>query len=264
MQALKPNASPLLRDAYGALSPASVLTAENLAQLNELRDAAVKAGKLPAPYFTSTKKELECLNLDIYDVQIFRGKVKGLVVQARTFWKHLRKGYTRSGKSYFLVIKAAGRIQVTELENATCAKRAKNTTRLGELVGHYQGKAAVKCNPVSSRARLGFKVVAKDEAGKLASAFDDSEYQVGKWRTQAARADHGGGLYYYKDEGLAIDATSRGHTFADSVSSGKRLVLCEVEVSGRDIAYDGGKWASSRLRIVRELGLVEILKASDF
>jgi hypothetical protein len=36
-----------------------------------------------------------------------------------------------------------------------------------------------------------------------------------------------------------------------------------VEVSGRDIAYDGGKWASSRLRIVRELGLVEMLKASD-
>ncbi len=259
MQITKPTAARLTRDCYGALNVASVLTPDTLAQLAALRDAAVKAGGLPTPYVRGDRKEFECLNLDIYDVLLFRGKVKGLIVQARTFWKHVRKGYTRTGKEYFLVLKSAGRIAVTALESATCAKRAKNTTTLGELVGHYQGKTVVTCKSPSLAVKTGYKVVAMDCAGQLMSAFDESPYSIGKWRSEAAREDHGGGFYYYLDKQLAIDATSSGHTFSNSVSNGKTLVLCEVEVSGRDIEYCGGKRAASRLRVIRDLQSIEVL-----
>jgi hypothetical protein len=263
MQASNSTSTRISRNQYGALCPANVLTPDQLQQLSALRDAAVKAGKLPAPFILGDRKEFECLNLDIFDVQLFRGKVKGLVVQARTFWKDLRKGYTRTGKEYFLVLKSGRTIDVTTIDSATCAKRAKNTVALGELAAHYQGKVVVKCKAPSIRTWTGFKVLAQDDAGQLVSAYDDSTYCVGKWRSQAAREDHGGGFYYYLNQQLAIDATSRGETFADCVSEGKRLVLCEVEVSGREIEYNAGKWASSRLRVIRELQPVEILADAE-
>lgn len=145
MTTSKPTVAHLSRGEYGALFPPSVLTSENLQQLIELRDAAFKAGHLPAPYIQGSKNEFECLNLDIFDVLLFRGKVKGLVVQARSFWRHLRKGHTRTRKQYFLVLKASRRVEVTAIDSATCVKRAKNSLVLGQLVGHHQGKAEVKC-----------------------------------------------------------------------------------------------------------------------
>ena len=256
MQAAKSNATRIARDQYGALSTASAITPEQQLQFNGLRDAAVKVGKLPEPYIRSSNKELECLNLDIYDVLLFRGKAKGLIVQARTYWKHLRKGYTRTGKEYFLVLKSSRGIDVMSVDSATCIKRAKNTVALGELVKHYQGKLVVKCKPPSTSTWTGFKVLAKDGEGRLVSAYDGSVYCVDKWRSQAVREDHGGGFYYYLHQQLAIDATGRGHTFSESVSAGKSLVLCEVEVSGRDIEYDFGKRAATRLRVIRELQAV--------
>ena len=42
------------------------------------------------------------------------------------------------------------------------------------------------------------------------------------------------------------------------VSEGKTLVLCAVEVSGGMVGYDNGKFAASRLRILDEIGRVEL------
>lgn len=120
-------------------------------------------------------------------------------VQARTFWKNLRKGYTRTGKEYLLVFKSGRTVDVSTLDSWTCAKRDKNTVALGELIAHYQGKTVVKCKPPSVRTWTAFKVLAKGGEGRLTSAYDDSTYCVGKWRSQAAREDHGGGFYYYLD-----------------------------------------------------------------
>ena len=47
-------------------------------------------------------------------------------------------------------------------------------------------------------------------------------------------------------------------TFAKCVLQGKALVLCAVEVAGRVVKYDSGKLAASRLRILKEIGPVEI------
>ena len=250
----------LPRNEYGALEMYEVLSAEQQREAMALIDAAVKAGHLPAPFFTRRKKEFECLNLDIYDVLIFRGRVKSLVVQARSFWKDLQKGYTRAGKDYFLVTRAGRKTTVGDIEKATCAKRAKNTTALGQLVKHYLGKATVTCKKPNTPVSTAYKVLAKTDDGRLVSAFDDSEYEPGKWRTEAARPNHGGGFYYYLDQQLAVDATKRGNTFTASVAAGKKLVLCEVEVQGKQIQYSGGKLAATRLRVIRELAPVELDK----
>lgn len=253
-----PAANSLPRDEYGALDLHRVISAELRTQVSVFVSDAVKAGHLPAPFVAYGKKEFECMNLDVYDVLIFRGKVKALVVQARSFWKNLRKGYTRSGKDYYLVIRSGRKFTAQEVEKSTCAKRAKNTTALGQLVKHYLGKTTVACKKAHVPITTAYKVLAKTTDGRLVSAYDDSEYKVGIWRSEAAKADHGGGFYYYLDDALAIDATKRGDTFAASVAAGKELVLCEVEIKGREIEYGDGKWAASQLRVVSELGPVTI------
>ncbi len=179
-------------------------------------------------------------------------------MQARRFWKHLRKGYTRSGKDYFLVARSGRKFTAQEVEKSTCAKRAKNTTELGQLAKHYLGKSTVACKKPHVPVSTAFKVLAKTEDGRLVSAYDDSEYKVGVWRSEAARADHGGGFYYYLDDTLAINATQRGTTFSTSVAAGKELVLCEVEIKGREIEYGAGKWAASQLRVISEIAPVTI------
>ncbi len=251
-----PATSSLPRDEYGALHLRQVLSSDQQVQVSQLLKEAIKDSLLPAPFVTYGKKEFECLNLDVYDVLIFRGKVKSLVVQARSFWKHLRKGHTRGAKDYFLVTRAGRKTSVVDVEKSTCAKRAKNTTTLGQLVHHYLGNTTVACKKARVPVSAAYKVLAKSPDGKLVSAYDDSEYKVGTWRSEAAKPDHGGGFYYYLDETFAIDATKRGTTFSASVAAGKKLVLCEVEIKGREIEYGDGKWAASQMRVISVLAPV--------
>lgn len=250
----KPPLPLLKRDEYGALQMGAHL---QKAQIDEVRNLLIKAANqatgIPAEYAKRSKSEFECFNHDVYDVVIVRGKVRGLIVQTRWFWKHLRKTRTRMTKSYYLVTAVRNKVTVQKLENATCAKRAKNTSKLGQLSAHYLGKITVRCPSPLRTISTAFKVLAKTDAGRLLSAFEGSEYNIGTWRAEAALPKHGGGYYCYLDQELAIRATELGATFHNSVSDGKSLVLCEVEIAGKRVAYDGGKMAASRLRVVREV-----------
>lgn len=126
------------------------------------------------------------------------------------------------------------KIDIKELENSTCVKRTRNTAALGPLVNHYLGKTTVACkSDATVAAWAGYRVLARDENGNLVSAFDGSAYIPGIWREETAMADHGGGFYYYRERELAVITTRSGATFAQSVSEGKCLVLCEVECSGK-------------------------------
>ena len=175
-----------------------------------------------------------------------------------SFWKHCGRATHAGEKDYYLVTRTGRQPTVEDIEKSTCAKRAKNTTALGQLVKHYLGKTTVACKKAHVPITTAYKVLAKTTDGRLVSAYDDSEYKVGIWRSEAAKADHGGGFYYYLDDALAIDATKRGDTFAASVAAGKELVLCEVEIKGREIEYGDGKWAASQLRVISELAPVTI------
>ena len=249
----------LERDEYGALQMGEHLQAIQIDEVkNLLKKAASQTPGIPAEYAERSKTEFECLNHDVYDVVLVRGKVRGLIVQARWFWKHLRKTRTSMTKSYFLVTAVRNKVTVMELENATCAKRAKNTTKLGQLSAHYLGKITVRCPAPLRPSKFAFKVVAKTDDGQLLSVFDGSEYEVGTWRAETARPNHGGGYYCYRDEELAIEATKRGDTFHNSVSEGKTLVLCKVETGGKRVVYDGAKVAVSRLRVLEEIGQIDI------
>lgn len=70
--------------------------------------------------------------------------------------------------------------------------------------------------------------------------------------------DRSGGFYYYLDRTLAVDATKHGTIFTASVVAEKELVLCEVEIKGREIEYGDGKWAASQLRVIEELTNVTV------
>ena len=72
----------LPRDEYGALYVSQVLSQEQQLQLKDLLDKAVATGIVPEAFITSSKKEIQSLNLDMFDVLVFRGKVKGLVVRS--------------------------------------------------------------------------------------------------------------------------------------------------------------------------------------
>ena len=241
------------------LYASQVLSQEQQLQLKKHLGKAVATGIVPVPFITSTKNEINCLNLDIFDVLVFRGKVKGLVVQARSFWKNIRKGYTRIQKSYFLVMRSGKKLDIKELENNTCVKRAKNTAKLGQLANRYLGKTTLACKSGATVATwTGYKMLARDVNGNLVSAFDGSAYVSGIWREETAKAGHRGGFYYYGDKELAVTTTRSGATFANSVSEGKSLVLCKVECSGKQVGYTGGKWAASRLRVIEELEVVAL------
>ena len=179
-------------------------------------------------------------------------------MQVRTFWKNVRKGYTRSGKDYYLVTRSGRKFIAQDIEKATCAKRAKNTTALGQLVQHYLGKQTIACKKPATPITTAYKVLAKTTDGRLIGAYDDSEYKLGKWRSVAAKPAYDGGFYDYLDEALSLNATKRAHAFAESLATSKTLVLCKVEIKGKEIEYGGGKWAASRLRVIEERGEVAI------
>lgn len=249
----RPTTPPMERDAYGALMPARVLSADGRTQLQALLAQAVSQGQLARPYIHSSKSEMECLNHDIYDVQVARGKVRAVVVQVRTFWRHLRKSRTRLSKAYVLITRTRRKLQVQQLDAATCVKRAKNTRRLGELVAHYTGGPEVRCkSPLHTRFD-GYKVVARDCDGTLRSVFDGSLYELNKWRQDAARPDHEGGLYYYRSLDAALDGIRSQQTFLPRYADGKTLTLCEVETAGQQVPYPNGKFAASRLRVTSVL-----------
>lgn len=73
------------------------------------------------------------------------------------------------------------------------------TTALGQLAHHYLGKTTVARKKAHVPVSTAYKVLAKTTDGRLVSTFDDSEYKIGVWRSEAAKPGHGGGFCYYRD-----------------------------------------------------------------
>lgn len=89
-------------------------------------------------------------------------------------------------------MRSGNKIDIKELENSTCVKRAKNTTALGQLVNHYLGKTTLACKSGAKVAAwTGYKVLARNEKESLVSAFDGSAYLPGIWREETPMTDHG-------------------------------------------------------------------------
>ena len=242
------------RNEFGAIKVEKILSTEQLAQYKAALALCVKNGNIPAEYYRPSYRELECRTHSTYDIKIFRGRPSAAVIQVRTYEKNHRKNYTNITKSYFL-IERDGRYKwkVTEIDSATCVKRAKNCDKLGILVDHYLGLNNVPCSAPKKRLETGYKILEEDDAGNLLSVFDTSRYEIGVWRKETAMKNHGGGFYYYSTADTAISAARRGTVFKNAWTAGKKLVLCKVEVAGGDIKYAAGKRAASKLRVIEKM-----------
>lgn len=176
----KPNkqhklSTQLQRDEYGAICAQVSLSEVGRTQLRDILASAVKSGQLYATYLHRSRRELECLNHDVYDLLLERGRISAVIVQERTLWKDLRKTRTRVTKRYVLLARERRTLRAEELDKATCLRRAKNTTKLGELVQHYVGKKSVRCMTPRAVVKTGYKVLARDADGTLRSVFDSTE-----------------------------------------------------------------------------------------
>lgn len=109
-------------------------------------------------------------------------------MQVRTFWKNVRKGYSRTGKNYVLITRTGRKITAQVADKATCAKRAKNTVAIGQLVQHYLCKQPIACKKPATPATTAYKVLAKSTDCRFISAYDGSKYKPGKWRSERRSA----------------------------------------------------------------------------
>lgn len=159
-------------------------------------------------------------------------------------------GVKTLSKTYFVVRKHGRGVTATEASKAVAAKAAKAAVELGDALAVVQGKQKLK-NPTMA-TRTGFKMVRRDAAGALVSAWDGSPWDLGVTRAEKSTDDHTGGFYYYASAEEAIQAALENNIFSHHRDH-ERLVLVEVEVKGRQHKIGSGKICATYMRPIREV-----------
>lgn len=230
----------------------------NSADLNAAREmvrAAETKSKIPAsfddmPWGTSCRERGHRIGVARYS-EIYDFTATAVLVCSREV-EGTKYGQKTTSKTYFLIRRHGSGLRVTEASKALAAKAAKASgSTLGEAIAVVLGKRAYTA-PANAKRKLGYKVVAQTDGG-LESVFDGSSWEIGKTRTERATSDHKGGYYYYADIETAVANTAKNVTFNDAWQAGKRLVVVEVEASGRHFRHDSGKLCASRIKPVREV-----------
>ncbi len=161
-------------------------------------------------------------------------------------------GVKTVSKEYKIVRRCGRGVTVQDAPKASAAKAAKTTAALGDAIAICLGKKKLAGKPIEKR--IGYKLVERTESG-YRSCWDGSEWTIGKTRVERAKGGdwgHESGLYYYADISQAIDAAHANAVFGD-VLNHRHLAILEVEASGREIQYYGGKLAASRIRPIRDV-----------
>lgn len=225
------------------------VTRGNWGELNESKTVqegravialAVKQGKLPAEFFERySSKRASALNYDVYD----RLGGEWLIQQRQT---EIDKYGNHPTKFYYLVRRIGRGVEVTEVLNKAKANRASKTAqRLGDAIRCLRGERKLPAPPRSEpEISICFKAVAVVD-GEYRSIYDNSTvYKLGKAKVQKAQENHNGGYYVYE--------TAREAGNADvPYNSDNRLaprVILRCECSGRNVRYDSGKIAFSRIK----------------
>ena len=246
----------LRRDTYGRLSGHTLVTAAL-----ELAQQAAARGKIPAERNSLEwgKRGRERGKLigyarhhDVYDVTP-DGRRALICVREVEGTKY---GVRTSGKTYYIVSRHGAGIRVTEANKAIAARAAKAAgTTLGKAVDVCLGKTPLRQKP--QPPRTGYKLVARtDQPGVYASVWDQSRWELGKVRVQAATDDHTGGYYYYATLDECLAAAQASAVFG-RYRDHDHLAVIEVEASGRHYAHTtdhGTKLCATRVRPVREVG----------
>jgi len=245
-------ATAVVRNTYG-----QIIRGEALATARSL--VAQAAGKVPAAFddthWGTSGKERgkrigEAVHHEIYDINA--EGTRALVCVRAT--EGTRYGVKTCSKDYFVIARHGRGIRVLPANKAVAAKAAKAAgAALGTAIEVALGKAKLPIKP--TEVRTGYKLLVRRDDGGFESAWDGSEWALGKARVEAASANHTGGYYYYAtlDECLAAAAAS------DVFGGGRehnRLAVVEVEASGRHYAHaaqHGVKLCASRVIPVREI-----------
>jgi hypothetical protein len=252
----------ITRDSYGALYVAASTTdVDRAAYLDALALVAdaENAGKIPVAYDDMEwgisgkergKRIGEARRHEIYDYT-----PRAVLVCARSV-EGTRYGQKTTLKEYFVVARHGRGVKVTPANKALAAKAAKAAGPiLGAAIAIVLGKS--KYGAPANKIRTGYKMVERDESGKLISVWDKSAWDLGKTRIEAATPDHRGGYYYYASIEEAINAAAANETFGDARNH-RRLVVVEVKASGRHYQYHsehGIKLCATRITPVREVAM---------
>jgi hypothetical protein len=157
-------------------------------------------------------------------------------------------------KSYFVVARHGRGVRVLAANKAVSAKAAKAAgSTLGTAIETALGKRklAVKAGTV----RTGYKLLVRTDTG-YASAWDDSAWQIGVPRIEAATGDHSGGYYYYATLSEVLAAAATNEVFG-AHRSAHRLAIVEVEASGRHYEHVGAhgiKLCATKITPRRDIG----------
>jgi len=244
------------RTTYGELLH-SPTTADAIAAARALITAA--RGKLPSAYddmeWGRSGRERghrigDARHHEIYDVSpnghralICVREVEGTKYGVRTVSKH-----------YYVLARRGRGVTVVQANKAVAAKAAKAAGALGEAIDVALGRA--KLTVPAAKVRTGYKLLVRtDEPGVYQSAWDESEWVIGRARIERATDDHTGGYYYYADLDEALAAAATNDVFGPARDH-DCLAVVEVEASGAHYEHPatvGTKLCATKLRPVREI-----------
>lgn len=248
----------LTRDTYGALHAAYGTATDGDRDLYlsamSLVERAAQTGKLPRAYddmkWGSSGRERgkrigDARHHEIYDIS---SDGRHVLVCVRDV-EGSRYGQKTTEKTYYLVSRHGRGARVTAASKAVSAKAAKASgATLGLAIAVITGKRPAPA-PKCMAPRTGYKIVRRD-GDRFVSVWDDSEWELGKTRTEAASPDHKGGFYFYVSLDEAIDQALARETFGDQRPY-HALSILEVEASGRE--FGSVKRCATRIKPLREV-----------
>lgn len=235
------------RDDFGALRAAPQSARDLVAQAAD-RGKIAKAFDALA-WDRKGRASGEAVHHEIYDVN-------NVGTRALVCVRHAvgsKYGVRTTSKEYFVIARHGRGIRVMEANKAVAAKAAKAAGEtLGVAIETALGKRKLAVKVVT--VRTGYKVLVRTEIG-FRSAWNESEWIIGKARIEAATDDHTGGYYYYATIEEALEAAACNDVFGDARGH-RRLAICEVEASGRHYehcARVGTKLCATKVTVLREI-----------
>jgi hypothetical protein len=159
-------------------------------------------------------------------------------------------GVSTQSKTYVLLVAGEEDEIAARTLTIAIARYAKRAAQLGDTIAHVRGERKISLAPPPCR---GYKALAIGTDGDYRSVWDGSVWPIGEPRIERARRDHDGGLYYYRDLDQLIAAARREEIFGKARDH-HRLAIVSVIAEGRQIDYDGGKYAASRITITEQIG----------
>lgn len=256
----------IIRDSYGAIirsytryivgAKKNERPSDELAHLSDawaLINEAAKNGIIDDNYDTidfdkKGRADGSALHHELYDM----AKNAAIICIRRT--EGTRYGVKTTSKSYILIERKNRKIIATEIKIPVAKYVKMAILHFGDIIAVAQGKKKITLVNATHQVHHGYKAVRRADDGMLVSVWDGSPWEIGKTRIEAARGNHNGGLYYYRDINAMLQAARENAIFGEGKNH-RRLVVLEVEATGAHIQY-GDKFSATRITPIRQIASI--------